>query len=172
MNIIKEFSSSRGSKKSYIVDTVEGYRVMFDAGSDSEQTGWPTLLEDGTIDYGSVSRVPLYVEALVEEAFAEIAHMQHPTLQTTASTPAAPQKKSVATFTEWLLAQHDRRDSVGELARGAAADRRWPRKDKTFDEYKRYLGWGIQSEGLIEAFEQAWEEYQTSLAADRSSQLE
>ena len=151
MNIVKEFAATRGAKKVYIVDTIEGLRVVVEIDQKTNTHDWPTLNADGSIVYEHPDKIPQYLESLTAEAFDELAVL------------LAEQVKIVS-FSEWLTDQRGRQDYVGELARGASADRAWPKSGRTYERFFNYLGLGIQSEGMQEALDQAWEEYQLFIA--------
>jgi uncharacterized protein YozE (UPF0346 family) len=154
MKILKEFTSSRGPKKAYIVDTLPGLRVMVQSGPDGSLIESPTRDEDGTITYHSPDDVPQYARHLVEQAFRELDALLAGQI-------------TALTFTQWLLTQCHRRDVIGELARGAEADRRWPHRGESLEDFRRYLGVGTQTRGLLAALEAAWAEYEQ---AAKSSQ--
>ena len=63
------------------------------------------------------------------------------------------------TFTNWLRLQIDRQDPIGDLARGAAEDRMWPRSGKTVEGYERYLALRGTDPTVITALFDAWAEY-------------
>ena len=62
-------------------------------------------------------------------------------------------------FKTWLLNQQHRDDPVGDLARDAARDKRFPRRDAKFRTLVRHLEeqWAIP--GALEALHRAWEEW-------------
>jgi uncharacterized protein YozE (UPF0346 family) len=65
------------------------------------------------------------------------------------------------TFHAWLMAQRDRADPVGDLARDARADRDWPARGRTPNDFRRYLDHRNACDGALRALDRAWREYRT-----------
>ncbi|MBN1122754.1 MAG: hypothetical protein JXJ17_16880 [Anaerolineae bacterium] len=147
MEIVKEFDTSRGSKKVAIVQTGYGLKIMVDVSGDGEVVDWPILNEDGSITYQDPNNIPKYVDKLVEKAQQELQIMKET-------------NKDTFTFTSWLFSQNDRSDPVGELARGAERDRTWPRKGNTYHVFEEYLAVDDASRGLLDALALAWAEFE------------
>lgn len=62
-------------------------------------------------------------------------------------------------FSEWLAAQHERDDAVGELAKRVRLDTDWPEHaDSSVDRLARYLDSRWAPPELVDALTEAWEE--------------
>ena len=66
------------------------------------------------------------------------------------------------TFYEWLTEQVGRPDWIGDLASDAVGKRDVPRGDADYDTWLDHLQTNNASDGAIEAFNEAWEEYLSS----------
>ncbi len=64
-----------------------------------------------------------------------------------------------ATFYQWLLPQIDRPDRVGDIARDAVVDKKFPRESDQYEEIKSYLDSQGACPGAIESFKEGWVEY-------------
>lgn len=146
MDIIKEFESSRGPKKAYIVRSSLGPRVAVDAGREGEITDWPTREEDGTLTFNYPDQVPKYVQKLAEKAFAELDDLRD-------------ERHEEMGFTEWLLQQAKRKDPVGALARDAKNDPEWPSSATSHAELADYLNVSPMRRNVAVSLAQAWSEY-------------
>jgi uncharacterized protein YozE (UPF0346 family) len=63
------------------------------------------------------------------------------------------------TFTDWLKAQRDRKDAVGDLARAAAADEHAPKGDAMYAHWKEHLEDQRARPAAFRALEEAWRVY-------------
>lgn len=68
-------------------------------------------------------------------------------------------KAAGATFYQWLLSQIDRPDRVGDVARDAAVDKKFPRESNQYAEIKSYLDSQRACTAAIESFKEGWLEY-------------
>ncbi len=64
-----------------------------------------------------------------------------------------------ANFYQWLLSQIDRPDRVGDVARDAAIDEKFPRANACYQEIKRYFDSFGASAAAIESLKAGWLEY-------------
>ena len=64
-----------------------------------------------------------------------------------------------ATFYQWLLPQMDRPDRVGDIARDAVVDEKFPRESNQYEEIKSYLNSQGACSAAIESFKEGWLEY-------------
>lgn len=64
-----------------------------------------------------------------------------------------------ATFYQWLLSQVDRPDRVGDVARDAAADEKFPQESNQYEEMKDHLFSIGACSAAIESFKEGWLEY-------------
>lgn len=64
-----------------------------------------------------------------------------------------------ATFYQWLLSQIDRPDRVGDIARDAAGDKKFPQKSNHYEEIKSHLRNLGACSAAIESFNKGWLEY-------------
>ena len=64
-----------------------------------------------------------------------------------------------ATFYQWLLPQIDRPDRVGDIARYAVVDKKFPRESNQYAEMKSYLNSHGACSAKIESFKEGWLEY-------------
>jgi hypothetical protein len=65
-------------------------------------------------------------------------------------------------FTTWLAAQKSRNNPVGDLARDAADDSRFPRRVASLNRLTAYLASRGACPGALEAARRAWKEFQTA----------
>lgn len=65
-------------------------------------------------------------------------------------------------FSDWLATQAHREDTVGAVARDAAADPHWPRKRTTLPAFVSYLYDRDGRNYSRESLETAWREYEHS----------
>jgi uncharacterized protein YozE (UPF0346 family) len=62
-------------------------------------------------------------------------------------------------FKTWLLEQQHRDDPIGDLARDAAQDKRFPRRNAKLRTVVRYLEEQEATPAALEALYRAWEEW-------------
>ena len=64
-----------------------------------------------------------------------------------------------ATFYQWLLSQIERPDRVGDIAKDAAVDKKFPQKSNNYKEIKSHLNNLDACSAAIESFNEGWLEY-------------
>ena len=64
------------------------------------------------------------------------------------------------TFSEWVEAQAERDDPLGDFARDCVADPDWPKRG-SLDDYREYLSFEAHADDWTRRFlDEAWAEYE------------
>jgi len=84
---------------------------------------------------------------------------------------ARTRKNPPRSFAAWLKSQRHRDDAVGDLARDAAADRRWPKAARSLQCLLGYLDGRGACAGAVEACRRAWAEFMGPAASKTGQKL-
>ncbi len=123
---------------------------------------WKHVVEKGTPETGNYISNGAFIQAALSEGYKMEVIGNGPNARFNIISSDDEWKYTPAYgFTNWLFRQVWRDDPIGDLAKDAREDKRWPRQVRTKNTFRKYLGSRRACPEALEAFENAWRAFNT-----------